>query len=336
MPLFMDRHDLAGATAEDLAKAHALDDKVQEKFGVRYVSYWFDYERQAAFCLVDSPDTKAAEDVHRESHGLLANEIIEVHPDQVRAFLGPIRKVPLGESYEETAFRSILFTDIEGSTALTQRLGDSAAMKVLRRHDDIVRDALRGAEGNEVKHTGDGIMASFTSASRAVGCAIAIQKQLADHNSKRRKRRSRSGSASLPANRSRIRATCSVPAFSSLPGCAPTRSRAASWRRPRFGTSRWGKASSSSIRASWLYGDSRSRFARTRCTGDRANLWVTSSASPGQTRYGSVTYCPRKFRADSVSNRYTTFVDRQTASPVIVIAAMMFVEPRKFGPPESP
>ena len=182
MALFMDRHDLKGATAEDLAKAHALDEAVQERFGVRYLSYWFDYERQAAFCLVDSPGPKEAEDVHRESHGLLANEIIEVHPDQVRAFLGRYREAPLGEPYEETAFRSILFTDIEGSTALTQRLGDSKAMQILRRHDDIVRHALSETDGNEDKHTGDGIMASFTSASRAVGCAIAIQKRLADHN----------------------------------------------------------------------------------------------------------------------------------------------------------
>jgi class 3 adenylate cyclase len=184
MPLFMDRHDLAGATAEDLAKAHILDEGVQEKFGVRYLSYWFDYERQAAFCLVDSPSPEAAEDVHRESHGLLANQIIEVKPEQVRAYLGRARDAPLGEPYVETAFRSILFTDIEGSTALTQRLGDAEAMQVLRRHDDIVREALRETEGNEVKHTGDGIMASFTSASRAVGCAIAIQKQLADDNSR--------------------------------------------------------------------------------------------------------------------------------------------------------
>ena len=184
MPLFMDRHDLAGATAEDLAMAHVRDAEVQERFAVRYVSYWFDYERQAAFCLVDSPSSEAAEAVHRESHGLLANEIIEVKPEQVRAFLGRVREAPLGEPYVETAFRSILFTDIEGSTAFTQRLGDSKAMQVLRRHDDIVREALREAEGNEVKHTGDGIMASFTSTSRAVGCAIAIQRQLADDNSK--------------------------------------------------------------------------------------------------------------------------------------------------------
>ena len=184
MPLFMDRHDLAGATAEDIAMAHIRDVEAQEKFGVRYVSYWFDYERQAAFCLVDSPSPEVAEAVHRESHGLLANEIIEVKPEQVRAYLGRARDAALGEPYVETAFRSILFTDIEGSTALTQRLGDSKAMHVLRRHDDIVRDALREAEGNEVKHTGDGIMASFTSANRAVGCAVAIQKQLADHNAR--------------------------------------------------------------------------------------------------------------------------------------------------------
>lgn len=163
---------------------HVRDVEVQEKFDVRYLSYWFDYERQAAFCLVDSPSPQAAESVHRESHGMLANEIIEVKPEQVRAYLGRFRGAPLGEPYVETAFRAILFTDIEGSTALTQRLGDAKAMHVLRRHDDIVREALGTSEGNEVKHTGDGIMASFTSVSRAVECAIVIQKQLAEHNSR--------------------------------------------------------------------------------------------------------------------------------------------------------
>jgi class 3 adenylate cyclase len=53
-------------------------------------------------------------------------------------------------------------------------------MAVLRRHDDAVRDALRGSGGREIKHTGDGIMASFTSASRAVGCALAIQERFAE------------------------------------------------------------------------------------------------------------------------------------------------------------
>ncbi|OGO51724.1 MAG: hypothetical protein A2148_02880 [Chloroflexi bacterium RBG_16_68_14] len=70
---------------------------------------------------------------------------------------------------------TILFTDIEGSTALTQRLGDAKAQEVLRAHNTIVRDTLREHGGQEIKHTGDGIMASFPSASGALECAVAIQ-----------------------------------------------------------------------------------------------------------------------------------------------------------------
>jgi class 3 adenylate cyclase len=77
---------------------------------------------------------------------------------------------------------TILFTDVEGSTALTQRLGDAKAQEVVRAHNRIVRDALKGHSGSEIKHTGDGIMASFASASRALECAIAIQRTLAQHN----------------------------------------------------------------------------------------------------------------------------------------------------------
>jgi class 3 adenylate cyclase len=77
---------------------------------------------------------------------------------------------------------TILFTDVEGSTALTQQLGDAKAQDVLRTHNTIVRDALKGHSGSEIKHTGDGIMASFASASRALECAIAMQRAFAQHN----------------------------------------------------------------------------------------------------------------------------------------------------------
>jgi len=80
------------------------------------------------------------------------------------------------------AFRTILFTDMEGSTSLTQRLGDAAAQELLRTHNSIVREALTAHSGTETKHTGDGIMASFTSASAALEAAVAIQRALADHN----------------------------------------------------------------------------------------------------------------------------------------------------------
>ena len=77
------------------------------------------------------------------------------------------------------AFVTILFTDMESSTALTQQLGDEGAQEVRRTHNDIVRAALNTNSGSEIKHTGDGIMASFSTASAALDCAIAIQQGVA-------------------------------------------------------------------------------------------------------------------------------------------------------------
>ncbi len=80
------------------------------------------------------------------------------------------------------AFRTVLFTDVEGSTALTQRLGDAKARELLREHERMVREALKAHGGSEVKTMGDGFMASFSSATRALECAIAVQRAFAEHN----------------------------------------------------------------------------------------------------------------------------------------------------------
>lgn len=77
-------------------------------------------------------------------------------------------------------FRTIMFTDIEESTSLTQRLGDAAAQEMLRRHNAIIRKAVTDRQGTEIKHTGDGIMASFPAASGAVNAAIEIQRAFAE------------------------------------------------------------------------------------------------------------------------------------------------------------
>jgi class 3 adenylate cyclase len=179
MPYFMDRHELEGATAADIAAAHTQDVSLQERYGVEYVTYWFDYQRQHAFCLARGPNREAVDAVHRESHGQLAREIIEVDEPAVARFMGGLTRHAVGEVYEDSAFRAVLFTDLVGSTDLTQRLGDSAAMQILRRHDAVVRDAIAAAGGNEVKHTGDGIMASFRSVSSAIECSVAIQRWFA-------------------------------------------------------------------------------------------------------------------------------------------------------------
>ena len=76
---------------------------------------------------------------------------------------------------------TILFTDMQSSTALADQLGDDAAQEVRRAHNEIVRAALSSNSGTEIKHTGDGIMASFATASGALECAIAIQRGVTAH-----------------------------------------------------------------------------------------------------------------------------------------------------------
>lgn len=181
MAFFMDRHDLQGVSAADLEADHMRDLGAQAAHGVRFLSYWFDYERQAAFCLIDAPDAATAQEVHRGSHGNVAHEIIPVDPADVARFLGRTDDPATSGREAESAFRIILFTDLEGSTAMVQRLGDDGAMRLLRRHDAIVRDALAAHGGREVKHTGDGIMASFASVRSALACATAVQRGFAEH-----------------------------------------------------------------------------------------------------------------------------------------------------------
>ena len=79
MPLFMDvHHHVEGLTAEAVAGAHQADLATQEKYGVKYLKYWFDEGSGKVFCLVEAPNKEAAEAVHREAHGLVADEIVEV------------------------------------------------------------------------------------------------------------------------------------------------------------------------------------------------------------------------------------------------------------------
>lgn len=79
MPLFMDVHHMDGGVAVgDVAKAHMADMQEQAKYGVNYLKYWVNEAEGRIFCLVDAPDAESANTVHREAHGLVADEIYEV------------------------------------------------------------------------------------------------------------------------------------------------------------------------------------------------------------------------------------------------------------------
>jgi class 3 adenylate cyclase len=188
MPTYMDIHQIpGGVTADDVAKAHAHDVKVEGKYGVHYHKYWVNESAGKIFCLCEAPSAEAAMQVHREAHGLVAEKIIQVEPEVADLFLGgsevngagAVVVSAGGSDAHDSGIRTVLFTDIVESTSLTQKLGDDAAMEFLRVHDEIVRDALARSKGREVKHTGDGIMASFVSAAAAVRCAAQIQRELA-------------------------------------------------------------------------------------------------------------------------------------------------------------
>jgi Protein of unknown function (DUF4242) len=79
MALFMDTHTLeGGVSAADVAAAHQADLATQAAHGVDYLRYWVDEEAGKIFCLVEAPDAEAAHTVHREAHGLVADEIYAV------------------------------------------------------------------------------------------------------------------------------------------------------------------------------------------------------------------------------------------------------------------
>jgi class 3 adenylate cyclase len=184
MPIFMDRHEMEQVTAEIVAEAHKADLAIQSKHGCKAITYWFDGERSTAFCLVEAPNADAVLKMHREAHGDLPTQIMEVDPNTVAAFLGRVVDPPGDEPVNEAAFRAIMFTDMAQSTETTSALGDAAAYALLQTHHEIILGAVSAHEGSEVDRAGDGFLLSFPAVTRAVACAIEVQRRLADHNAR--------------------------------------------------------------------------------------------------------------------------------------------------------
>jgi len=192
MPVYMDRHYVEGATRHALADAHQRDMALQDKYHVKFLTYWFDETRSTAFCLVEAPNRETIERAHTEAHGSVPNEVLEVDPNVVDAFLGRIKDPPpvstspvdAGEIPIDPAFRAIMFTDLKDSTRMTTLYGDAKALHLLHIHNALTRTELQRHRGREVKHTGDGIMASFAAVPDAIKCAIAIQKGFTAYNQK--------------------------------------------------------------------------------------------------------------------------------------------------------
>lgn len=186
MPLYMDLHKgVPKLSRDEMKQIHQADLDVQEKYGVKYHKFWVNEDAGTIFCLVEGPNKDACIHTHEDAHGLLPCEIIEVQPSDVALFIGEGGPNDIGRAIHtdgqyDSSVRTFLFTDIVGSTDLTQAVGDAKAITIIRKHNEIVRSNLILNNGREVKHTGDGIMACFVSAFKAVKCAKEIQKGLKD------------------------------------------------------------------------------------------------------------------------------------------------------------
>ena len=137
MPIYMDIHNLPeGTTPEDVAKAHAKDMEVQEKYGVKYTNIGSTRGKKV-FCLAHAPNAEAAEQVHREAHGMMPEKIIEVNPSRRGVFRWHRNEssrsghFARGGVIPRSGIRTILFTDVVNSTPITQSLGDEAALAIL-------------------------------------------------------------------------------------------------------------------------------------------------------------------------------------------------------------
>jgi class 3 adenylate cyclase len=185
MPIFMDRHDMRGATAENVAEAHRKDLEIQDRYGVKYMTYWYDAERGTGFCLVEAPDAATAAHVHREAHGEIAADIIPVDPAAVEAFLGRIGDPRLGAGNAAPQVDARLAVH-HGDRHRWFDRNDGAPwrrrLELVRVHDALVRQALSLHAGREVKHTGDGIMAAFNEVANAVRAAADVQRRFYRYN----------------------------------------------------------------------------------------------------------------------------------------------------------
>jgi class 3 adenylate cyclase len=157
--------------ATDAAAGLSIPTLVVHHAGVQYVT-----EEMTRDLVARIPDAKLV-----TVPGAWADDPEHV-ADLIAAFINE-REASSGQSEAaRSGVLTVLFTDLVSSTALTQRLGDAAAQELVRGHNAIVREALAACGGTEIKHTGDGIMASFATASSALECAGAIQRAVAGHH----------------------------------------------------------------------------------------------------------------------------------------------------------
>jgi len=179
MPIYMDRHDVGDAiTAEIVAQIHQEDLKIQDQFGCRGLTYWFDGIRKTAFCLIEAPDVESIKKMHDKAHGQVPHTVIEVDAGIVESFLGriedPERTKDTGLNIiDEPGFRTIMVISIDRPSSMQK---DPAAWKAsLHAFHQTFPGIWKSFDGSPVKQAEGHFLFSFRSVTNALQAAREIQ-----------------------------------------------------------------------------------------------------------------------------------------------------------------
>lgn len=181
MPIYLDRHDTPEEiTPEHVAEMHQADLRVQDEFGCRGFTYWFDDKRKSGFCLIEAPNKEALIKMHDHAHGAVPHQIIEVEEAMVEAFLGRLEDPKKAKNeklniIDEPAFRTLLYCQFRPNV-FANKNEYTATKKDIQ---TICNEMIDEHDGRVVKQKNNSLLCSFVSVSKALDCAIAISDKLA-------------------------------------------------------------------------------------------------------------------------------------------------------------
>ncbi len=183
MPVYMDLHIGQGLTAKDVALAHQLDLRYQDRFHCKCLTYWIDEPRGNAYCLIEAPNKNAVYELHKSAHEQLPDEIIEVDRRVIKAFLGRIHDPEVVDYiidqkikvFNDPAFRVILIVQMKDEIRLSHELGKEECTSLISKANSIIRNMITKNQGVASEDEGDEIVATFISAIQATMCAIDIR-----------------------------------------------------------------------------------------------------------------------------------------------------------------
>ena len=178
----MDLHIVPGVKANDVAEAHRMDVLIQDEHECKCMTYWVDESRGHIFCLIDAPGKDMVIEMHNKAHGLVPHKIIEVQTSLVESFLGRISDPEDAavnsnglKLLTDPSFRILLLIQVEDPILLQLGNGKEKGDELVRKSRQLIRDQWFAHGGVEAEHEGEAMIASFTSASQAVKCSMAIR-----------------------------------------------------------------------------------------------------------------------------------------------------------------